>query len=177
MSSGRAHARAVGEILPLIMKWKHNYETQLRNALAPVTQVLTELRLHCLIFSVLRAKLYLDLHHSNEPFIGEEKTQILPSVVWMVSNWVSPGSQFVQIIHTAYRYQLKFAIKTLFEVVAVCYERGNHVTVEKYGLMDYCEEVVSRCSKYPGVMKQFEVNWRKICLHLSTDLTTSHNVK
>jgi hypothetical protein len=176
MPSGIACATAGSEMLPSIMEWKYKYETQHRNSLSPVAQVVTQLRLHFLIYSVLRSKLFSDLHYSNDPFIGEEKTQILQSVVGMVSSWVSPGSQIVQIIHGAYRYQLIHAIKTLFEVVAVCYERKNHLVIEQYDLLSYCKEVVNRCSRYPDGMKQFEVSWRKILAYLRVDLT-SGNVK
>src|SRR5437762_732620 len=153
MPSGPAATEAGYKVLSLIENWRNKYETQ---NLSPNAHIVTQLRLHFLIYSVLRSKLFADLHCSDERFIGEKKNQILPSIVWLVSSWLSPASQIVRVIHGAYRYQLNHAIKTLFEVVAVCYDHKNHIVIEEYNLLFYCREVVKYCSRDSDGMRQFE---------------------
>src|SRR5690348_15315271 len=97
MPRNSAAARAGSEILPSIIQLKECYESQHGTSLNSIATAFAYFRTHLLIYCLQRHTLYMDLHKSAEPFTGEHKTQILQSVVGLVSKCLS-SDQIIQFI-------------------------------------------------------------------------------
>lgn len=161
-------------MLPYVLDLKQQYEHVDSSTLGLIARVICHFRQHCLIYSLLRCQLHLDLHFSDNPFLGPENPQIISSVVELVSSWLSLGSPPLQTIKRAYRFQVRHAINTLFEVVLVCCQPRNcpptgvldHPIIKQYNLLSHSREVINYYSKDADAMLDFGEKWNSICLCL-----------
>jgi len=143
------------------------FETQLRTGLNELGQTLASVRTYFVIYLLRRSQLFFDLHLSKERFVGGEKTEILRTVVCLVRSWLS-SELMVQLVNVGFSFQLQHALKTLFEVVRTCckHNRGVSPTIEGYDLLDYCNQVVDRCSRHRDAERIYGQHWRTICEHV-----------
>ena len=156
------------------MEEKQSFETNYRDNLGPVTRAICHLRQYCMIYVLQRHQLHLDLFVPEIPILNQETTQILVSVLEIISSWLSCKSLAAQILQGAYRFQVKHAINSLFLIVVKCCEDRNcpttgardHPIIRQYNLLYYCNEIIGRCSKDPDAMKELGNKWNKICTHL-----------
>ena len=173
-----AYAKAGSELLPLVLEQKQQFETRNVDAVGPVARVICHFREHCLLYSMLRHQLYLDLRRDDVPFLAPQSAPIFPSLVELVSGWLSRENGAAQMIKRVYRFYLTHAIKTLFEVVLVCGMPRNclpnglkdHPIIQQFHLLSYCDKVVRRCSGDKDEVLSLGESWKVICQYLDGSL-------
>jgi hypothetical protein len=114
-----------------------------RQYFLPDVQPEIELRLHFMLYILLRHKVYYLLWESLDSVAGSQVlSSILPSIIHIIQTWLS-AVQDRQVWKSSYKFYLDTAIINLFDIFKRIHSiPGYEAVINQYSLPDLCWQVL-----------------------------------
>ena len=136
-------------VLPRVLRWKALFESERQEYLSPIAREVVEIKLHFLIYTLLRFKVHSEVFDGTDVPAGfQVLSSILPSILHIVQSWLS-AADHVQFWKSSYKFYFGTAIISLFDIFKETrtFPQYEPVTAH-YALYQHCEEILQAAPEW-----------------------------